>query len=174
MKKQVLFAALFLIPIGVHADDPLKKVAAELADGIAKVKDAHVAVLAVPHHDSHPSEGPFVVSERLATFLVMDKRLSVLERNHIVQILDELHLSETGVLDLKSAQRVGQALGANVIVTGTLIDLEKKKSELNVRALYADTGQIIAASRTTLDQNWQSRPMLHKATSRKSVLDWSE
>src|SRR5688572_13841476 len=93
----------------LHSEpDPLRKVASELAGGIFRQGKVKVAVLAVPYHDHRRSEGPFMVSERLATYLVKDKRLSILERSHITQILSELHLSETGVLDPKTTKRIGE------------------------------------------------------------------
>lgn len=171
-QQHALFFGLLLIPNFVCAEaDPLRKIADELARGISRARTAKVAVLAVPHHDQHLSDGPFMVSERLATYLAKDKRVSILERNHIVQILSELHLSETGVLDPKTAKRIGDVLGADVIITGTLIDLDNGKSEINVRALYSNNGRVIAASRGLLDRTWDGRPVLSWANGRPTLGD---
>lgn len=71
-------------------------------------------------------------------------------------VLEELHLSETGLLDTKATKRIGQALGSDVIVTGTLIDLNKQKTELNSRGLLVDNGRIVTASRAMLNRTWDS------------------
>ena len=86
--------------------------AAELADALKQQKHANIAVLTVPYYDQHASDGPFVVSERLAIALCNDGRLSVLERNQMTQVLSELHLSQTGALDAASAQRLRQSAGS--------------------------------------------------------------
>ncbi|MCB4755930.1 MAG: CsgG/HfaB family protein [Elusimicrobia bacterium] len=161
MRRGSFFVSLlFFSTLLWAAADPLKRVAKELADDISRHGPTRVAVLAVPHHDNHYSDGPFLVSEQMATYLAMDKRLKVIERNHIVQILGELRLSETGLMDPKSARRIGEVLGADVIVTGTLIDLDNQKTELNARALLSGSGRIIGASRTLLDRSWEGRPTL--------------
>ena len=158
MKKWILVLPLLFLPgILIAAPDPLEKVAKELADGIGTQRQAKVAVVGIAHHDNHKSDGPALVSERLTTYLAKDKRFHVVERNQIAQILSELRLSETGLINRASAKRIGEGLGADVIVTGTLIDLGNQKTELNARALFSGTGRVIAASRTLLDRTWLGR-----------------
>lgn len=157
-----LTACLILLfcPLAHAETDPLRKAAQELADDLSRMKGIKIAVLALPHHDTHASDGPLFVSERVATYLVADRRLRVLERNHVTQLMEELHLSETGTLDLTTAKHIGEVLGADVIVTGTLIDLDARKTEINVRGLMAESGRVVAARRALVDRTWESRPML--------------
>jgi curli biogenesis system outer membrane secretion channel CsgG len=149
-----LLALLFLTSAALAAPDPIEKIAKELADGIGAQHKLKVAVVGVSQYGNFVSEGAGFVSERLTTYLVKDRRFPVIERDHIAQILSELHLSETGVLDPASAKQVGKMLGADIIVTGSLIDLEKNQTEFNARALSADTGRILAASRAMLKRTW--------------------
>jgi hypothetical protein len=161
MKKILLLIIVFCAATLSYAEkQPLEKVGQELAQGIGLQKEARVAILAFPYHNNRSGEGPFYVSEKLASFLGSDKRMTILERTHIVQILEELHLSETGVMDPASARKIGKALDSNIIVTGTLIDLNNNETELNARALMADTGKVIAASRTLLPRTWREKPKL--------------
>lgn len=158
MKRSFLTIALLFLSLQANAKtDPLKKVAAELGDGISRYKGARVAVLAAPFHDQRRSDEPFAISERLTAYLVMDKRLSVLERQHTIQLLSEMHLSETGLLNSNATQRLGKALGADVIVTGTLIDLGRGKIDVNMRGLLAESGRIIATSHVMLDLTHMNR-----------------
>lgn len=157
--RGLLLLFLFLSPLRAESD-PYKKVAAELAQGLRRIENARVAVLAVPHHDKHVSDGPALVSEKLSAYLAGDKKFTIVERNHLVQILKELHLSESGTLDPKTTHRIGQALNANVIVTGTLINLNADETELNARALLIENGKVIAASRAVLPCTWRQKPRL--------------
>ncbi len=160
--NRLLFLGLLVLTPHARATetDPLKRVAAELSAGIRKQGKVQVAVLALPHHDDRESDGPFMVSEKLAGFLAAEKNFPVVERHHIVQVLEELHLSETGVLDPSSAKIIGDTLGAAIIVTGTLINLPHGECEVNARALRSDTGLVVAASRTIVQQTWASKRSL--------------
>jgi len=138
--------------------DPLESVANELAKGIPP--KAIVAVLAPTYPNGYSTEGPFLVSERLTTYLCRCKYFIVVERDQVLQLLSELHLSETGILDPKSVKRIGEMLGANVIVTGTLIDVNSQDSELNARALLPNNGRVLSASRAILNRTWGGRHVL--------------
>lgn len=131
--------------------DPIAKIANELSKNLSKYSDKKIAILSIPYCDRHKSETPEVISEKLTLYLAENKHLSVLDRHNIIQILNELHLSETGLVDQSSAKNFGQALGADIIVTGTLIDLDDDKTEVNIRGFLTENGRILAASRTTID-----------------------
>src|SRR5205823_6173557 len=49
-------------------------------------------------------------------------------------------------------------LGANVIVTGTLIDLEEDVTEVNARLVQTETGAILAAATTRIPRTWRDLP----------------
>lgn len=164
-----LFAVLFFAPplIAWAEPDGFKKVAFDLAQGLKKNPKKLVAVLTLPQANNTMSEGSYVVSDRLASELARDKQLSVLERHHMAQVLSEYRLSETGLVDTKATKRLGQVLGADIIVTGTLIDLNRFQSELNVRGLHAGTGIIMAASRGFIDRVWETPDMLAHAEAQR-------
>lgn len=65
-----------------------------------------------------------VVTEWLTTFLVQTGAFEVVERQRLQQVLEEQKLGQTGILDETSAAQVGEILGVNVLVTGTLIGFE--------------------------------------------------
>jgi hypothetical protein len=153
---------LLICPFIQAEHDPLKNIARELAGDLSRLKKIHIAVLEFPHHDNRLSHGPFLVSERLTTFLAQDKRLRLVERNHLNQVLGELHLSQSGLIDKESAQKMGQILGVDVIVTGTLIDLPGGLTEVNARSIRTDTGQVVAASRIQIERFWQGKPRLNR------------
>ena len=89
-----------------------------------------------------------------------EKNITIVERNHLTQVLAENGLSETGGLDPATIQLMGNVLGADVLVLGTLINLNGNKTEINLRGVRADTGRVIAAARTIVDRNWGNKPTL--------------
>lgn len=158
--SSLVFMAL-LLPGSLGAgSDPLKKVSHELAEAIARQSEVRVGVWALPYYDNFPSEGPFLVSERIATHLAADRRFRVVERNRMTELLRELHLSQSGLLDARTAKLLGKILGAEVIVTGTLIDVDDGRTEINARGLLSGTGRIVAASRAVMARTWEGRKTL--------------
>jgi len=119
-----------------------------------------VGLLAFPYHDGRVSSGSSIVPEKLTTYMVFIKGLRVVERSLILKLLEEQHISETGVIDPSTAKEMGRILGIDVIVTGTLIDLGRGKTEINARGLMADTGEIIAASQAVIKTTWSDRPRM--------------
>lgn len=161
-KKTEIVLALYLMVAGpLFAEMDLKQVAAALASKIHKQGSVKVAVLTLPHHDNHLSDGPLEISEKLACALATNKKIVVVERHKLNQVLQEMHLAESGMIDPQTTKSIGQALGADVIVTGTLINLPNDKCEVNTRALLANSGRIIAAERTLIDRTWSDRRSLN-------------
>jgi len=160
-KFQVLFLSFLLLSSGaLGARDPLKKMANSIGKSIRHKDKPRVALLAFPYHDGRVSSGSSIVSERLTTYLVGFKGLRVIERRLISSLLKEQRLMETGVLDRRTAKQIGKVLGVDIIITGTLIDLDEKKTEVNARGVLADTGEVIVASRAIMKRSWKDRPRI--------------
>ena len=143
-----------------NAEPDFKRIAETLAAGIIKQGPVKVAVLTFPHHDHHKSEGPLIISEFVASALAANKKVSVVERHKLNQVLEEMRLSQTSVMDPQSVQAIGRTLGADIIVTGTIINLPNNKCEVNARALLAGSGRVIAAERSFADVTWPERRRL--------------
>lgn len=62
-----------------------------------------------------------IIHEWLITFLVNTNRFEVIERQSLEKVLHEQSLGQSGVIDSESAAKVGEILGVNILVTGTLM-----------------------------------------------------
>jgi curli biogenesis system outer membrane secretion channel CsgG len=139
-KTPTAVALLFLLASSAWAGgDPFRRMSKELSAPLLKMKDARVGLLVFPYHDGRLSSGSSIICERLTTSLASTKGIRVVERRLIQKLLEEQKLNETGVIDPKTAQKMGQLLGIDIIVTGTLIDLDHNLTEVNARALMSDT-----------------------------------
>jgi len=136
----------------------LKSVAKNLAKGLSDFKSKRIAVLPFPYHDGGTSSGSSIVSEHLTMLLVGRKGIEVVERTLLDKMLSEMKLENTGVTDAASSQKIGQVLGVDAIVTGTLIDLEGGETEVNARLIRTETGEILAAATTRVDRTWKDLP----------------
>lgn len=168
-KKIILASLLSLCMIcasAVHAD-PLKKMAKVLARGMGNLENKKIAILPFPYHDGAMSSGSTIVSERLTTYLVGKYEVEVIERSLLNKVLEEMKLGETGVVDQETTKEIGNILGVEAVVTGTLIDLPKNKTEVNARLIQTETGKILSAYNKKIKRTWKDEPVKKTAKKRK-------
>lgn len=85
------------------------------------------------------------VQEDITTALVNSGQFNVVERLKLQSILEELKLSQMGLIDPGSAKQVGKLLGADIILTGTLAATGGEEWNANIRLVNTETGLITAA-----------------------------
>lgn len=140
-----------------HADS-LDSLAARLAKGATRLKSRKVAVLAFSYPDGGISTGSSLVAEGLMTRLVGRKGISVIERSQLSKILSETRLELSGVTESSGTQKLGRILGADAVVTGTLVDLPNNKTMVNARLVGSATGEVLAAAATEIERTWDDPP----------------
>jgi len=112
----------------------------------AEYKKTKVAVLDFQLHGEgyETQDMGKIVAEWLITALVRDGRFEVIERRLLEKILTEQKLGLSGILDETSASKLGQMLGAKVVISGSVMAL-KGQIEVNARIIDVQTGSVIAA-----------------------------
>lgn len=85
-----------------------------------------------------------IVAEWFTTALVNTGRFDVIERRLLQQILEEQKMGVTGLVDPRSASKLGKILGVKTVVSGTVQSYDGV-TEINVRLLNVETGSIITA-----------------------------
>lgn len=81
------------------------------------------------------------VPEMLKTELSRSARLVVVERQRLEGILQEQALGQAGVIDDKTAQAVGQLLGAQFLINGE-ISLVDERLRIDCHLLKVESGQV--------------------------------
>jgi TolB-like protein len=84
------------------------------------------------------------IQEDITTALVNSGQFNVLERLKLETVMNELKLSQTGIMDSRQAKKIGKLLGADLILTGTFADMGKSWNA-NLRLINTETGLIISA-----------------------------
>ncbi len=85
-----------------------------------------------------------IVAEWLITSLVKNGRFDVIERRLLEKVLEEQRVVMSGLVQEERASRLGNLLGAGVLITGTVMKL-KDFTEINARIIDVSSGSIIAA-----------------------------
>jgi TolB-like protein len=89
----------------------------------------------------------------LTALLIADisqvKDLKVVERDLLQALLEELQLGTTGLVDAKTAPKVGRLLGAGRVATGSYLDATKE--ELRVDSILAEStaAQVVGTQQTS-------------------------
>ncbi|HSH14092.1 MAG TPA: FlgO family outer membrane protein, partial [Desulfurivibrionaceae bacterium] len=98
-----------------------------------------------------------IVAEWFITALVKTGRFDVVERAMLKKILDEQKMGLSGVVDEKTATKLGKILGVKVIISGSVMKLQDIM-EVNARIIDVETASIIAAEsvRATASTSLQS------------------
>jgi TolB-like protein len=94
--------------------------------------------------DGAKDYGPKVADLLFAKLAAKDG-VTMVERNDLKKVLDELELGLSGAAKPGEAARVGQLTGAKLLLTGSIIQVDRKLI-LVARLIGAETGQIAAAS----------------------------
>jgi len=85
-----------------------------------------------------------IVAEWFITALVKTGRFDVVERAMLKKILEEQKMGLTGIIDEKTATKLGKILGVKVIISGSVMKLQNIM-EVNARIIDVETASIIAA-----------------------------
>lgn len=147
----------FTLCLKAHAD-PLDDIVKKISRSAAGLKDHHIAVLPFPYCDGSEEKSSWVISERLTTKFGGSKQWQVVERTLLDKVFRELNLEHSGAISQESVRQMGQLLGVEAIVTGTLIELDQNEIEVNARLIQAETGRVLATASQTIHVQWKHEP----------------
>lgn len=81
------------------------------------------------------------ICETLSTDLARIENLTLVERHQVNKILNEVKLSQLGLIDDSTVQKVGKLLGAEFLIVGAF-QLHKSQIRITARFIDVETGKI--------------------------------
>lgn len=157
--KKLFLGFLIITNLYVKAEDlkteKLENICNRLYEPIKNENKPKIAIMDFAYTDQRKSEGSQIVRERITTILAGKKNLSLIERGMLKKVLEELKLQELGITDVQQASKIGNILGADYLILGTLNDVEKNKTEINARIVEVKTSKIISASSGIIEKTWK-------------------
>ena len=91
------------------------------------------------------------ISEEILTRLARNNKINLVERKYLRKALEESELQLSGLIDEKSARKLGKFLGADAICAGTITEFQTTL-KVNPRLIDTETGRIVAAT-ITMDKS---------------------
>jgi tetratricopeptide (TPR) repeat protein len=110
---------------------------------VAKIPANTVAILYFENKGQRPEYDPLQkgLAEMIITDLSKVRSLKVVERLRLHQLVQEMNLSATDLVDQKTAPRLGKLLGANRLVKGSFFELTGEKINIDAFVTRTRTGQ---------------------------------
>jgi len=124
----------------------------------AEVKSKRrIAVMGFSSENGGKSRASAIVTERLTSELAANPGLEIVERGRLDEVMREQKLGARGVLDPVTAKKIGNILGADAVVTGTVIELNNTDVEINARLVDTQDAHILKAVTKTVKKDWEEK-----------------
>lgn len=138
---------LFICPnLSQAYEKEIKSISSTLAENIAKAGKRMIAVVDFTDLQGNVTElGRFLAEEFSVAFAAAGKGFEVVDRTHLKSILAEHKLSATGIIDPQTARKLGQIVGVDALITGTITPFGDS-IRLSVKILDTATAKVIGAS----------------------------
>lgn len=145
----------FLLTAKALRADAFDSLAKDLARGGKRLERNKIAVLPFPYHDGRSTQGSNFIAERLVAALSENKKIEVLERVQLENMLREISFQRAGTIDQESARQIGRIIGVDGLVIGTLIDVDEDTVEINARLVATESGDVVASARQDIRRMWK-------------------
>ena len=147
--KKLLFTILFffaLLPLfsqsKITLDNAIKDFAFNLASELSKPQFSNIGSLAVISFETSRQELTDYFIEEMETEL-RKAGANVYGRNNIEPLIEELNFSLTRYVSRESAQRIGNFVGANAVVYGSISSSQENEYRMTLTSRVTETGQIV-------------------------------
>jgi TolB-like protein len=146
--QTIILAIFFCLATVVNSsayEAEINKLSATMAQKIAIAKKAKVAVVDFTDLQGDVTElGRFIAEEFSVAIAGAGKGFKVVDRTHLKSIIKEHKLSATGIIDPKTARKLGKIAGVEALVTGTLTPFGDTV-RIAVKILDTATAEVIDA-----------------------------
>ncbi|NOY78937.1 MAG: tetratricopeptide repeat protein [Calditrichaeota bacterium] len=89
------------------------------------------------------------LADMLITELSKIQALKVIERSQLQQMIEEMKLGQSGLVDEQTAQKVGRLLGAQTLLLGSYVVMFGGKMRIDARIVEVETGRTLEAEEVT-------------------------
>jgi len=180
LRKRATIAVLALIMMLLALDSAPAWAAADLEEGVKDLADKitksmiekgthKVAIVDFSDLDGNVTRLGQFMAEELTTqlFLLAPGKFEVVERRQILKLEEELALSQMGVIEEKSLKKMGQVLGVEAVVTGSMTDLGNTV-KVNARMIAVESAKVFAVAATSIPKTGIVAELASKAVERRS------
>ncbi|GAB4381480.1 MAG: hypothetical protein Kow0042_32020 [Calditrichia bacterium] len=120
---------------------------------VRKIPENSIAVLYFQNLGGNPDLDPLQkgLTDMLITDLSQVKKLSVVERVKLQKLLEEIGLGMSGIVDERTAPRLGKLLGASKLIKGSFLDLDQENIRIDAGMVKTASGEYQTADNISGD-----------------------
>ncbi|MEA1985994.1 MAG: VWA domain-containing protein [Candidatus Marinimicrobia bacterium] len=108
------------------------------------------AVIPIAGVEEDPKQAEYF-TEQLTFSLKQQKSFVLVRKDDLQNILDEVAIQLSGMVDEKAITKAGKLLGAKLLITGKLYKKSSGKYELFLKLLRVETGEILSVTKLVID-----------------------
>lgn len=112
-----------------------------------------MAVLYFQNSSLYQKEEMEALSKGLADMFITElskvEQLKVIERSRLQNLIEEMSLGQSGMIDGETAQQVGKLLGVKTLLLGSYVNNFGNKMRIDARLVEVETGKTIKAEEIT-------------------------
>jgi TolB-like protein len=145
----ILLSLMLAVPSWAYEKE-INTLSDTMADKISKAGRTTVAVVDFTDLEGNVTQlGRFIAEEFSTALAGAGKGFKVVDRTHLNSIIKEHKLSATGLIDPKTARKLGEIIGVQALITGTLTPFGDNV-RIAVKILDTSTAEVIDAVRGNL------------------------
>jgi len=138
--------SISLPPFSMAYEKEIKNLSSFMAGQIATAGKKTIAVVDFTDLQGSVTElGRFFAEEFSVALAGAGKGFEVVDRTHLKSIIAEHKLSSTGIIDPRTARKLGKIAGVGALITGTITPFGDT-IRLSVKVLDTETAKMISAS----------------------------
>ena len=133
----------------ISLEQRLGELSKDISDELTDKQKTTIAIANFVDLNGNVSDFGKFLAEELITRLYKTKKLKIVERQRLNNVIAEQKLSLTEIIEASSAKRIGRILGVDAIVAGSITELGNN-FRVNARIISTETGELLAAAGTTI------------------------
>ena len=150
-------------------DSQLANLTNQIVESLSQESKSKIAVIEFSDLNGNITEFGMYLSEELITRLFLTLKFDVIERQLLNQVISEQKLGMTGLIDDKSAIAIGNLLGVDAIVSGTVTDLGVSL-KVNARLIATETGSVFAVASTEIIKDEKVKTLINRMKESKPTV----
>ncbi len=132
-------------PEKITLDNQMGKLTSQIISSFKESKLKKIAVIEFADLNGNVTNLGAFIAEELITRIFTTNKFEVVERNLLQKVLEEQQLGMTGYIDQETAISIGQILGVDAIITGSITNLGNNV-KINARLISTETGSVFAVA----------------------------
>lgn len=151
-----------------NLDEGVSQLARQIGKSMEERQSQKIAIIDFSDLNGNVSALGQFLAEELTTqlFIVAPGKFEVVERRQLMKLEEELMLGMSGFIEDKSIKKMGQVLGVDAIVTGSMTDLGNTV-KINARLIEVESARVFAVAATDIPKTGMVADLIARQTGTK-------